>query len=180
MKPRIPIYQLVLHLTLVALSVQLLILAKQNRQLREDVSPRARIEIADAALEAPLPVEELDGRTAELALASATTDRMLLVFTTTCPVCQDNQSAWVNLHERLKDRYEVVGVSLSDRSETSAYVERNSLPFRVVIPVDRPSFAQKLGVSAVPLTLHLGKDGDLKSAWLGLLDDRIVDKLAEV
>ena len=74
-------------------------------------------------------------------------------------------------------RYEVVGVSLDPPDATCRYSEALELPFDVVSISDPNGFADRYRVDMVPLTIHLGTDGRVRGAWLGVLSDQVVEDI---
>ncbi|MEM7357435.1 MAG: TlpA disulfide reductase family protein, partial [Acidobacteriota bacterium] len=164
---RFDLYSAFLHCALVALAVLTARLAYENHQLKQPPEV-AQLEIG-ASVEA-VPVQTLAGSEQTLGWASQDAkERLLLVFTTTCPACKENQTTWRALYEQVGGSVEVVGISLDQLEATRAYRQVQDLPFPVVIPRDPEAFTQGYEISAVPLTLHIGGDGRVKGSWLGAL-----------
>ena len=174
----LPIYGAFLHVALIGLAVSTLLLVRENRELRSQLPPAAEPRIVAGDVVASFGVLEEDGT--ETVLESSThgdQDRLLFFFTTTCPVCRDNQPRWSVLHERVVDRMDVVGVSLDDPEQTRNYLEGFEVAFRVVTVIDPQSFVLEHGVDRVPLTVHVGADGTVRDSWLGPLPDDVVARL---
>lgn len=172
---RIPAYSLFLHLVLVALAVQVVYLVQQNRRLLDRGRPA---QIATGETLEAIPARQLDGRETVLEFASSPKETLLLVFTTTCPICEDNQSAWRQLYERFEDHYNVIGLSIGDLEPTRTYAANHALPFPVYIPQDPSGFPKRYKIPAVPQTLHLDRDGNVKHQWAGPLPQESFEKLA--
>ncbi len=165
------VYAIVLHAFIVLLAGQSLFLAHQNRELRAAMAPPPpSLEVGQTV--PPLTVQSLEGVERALAPADPARDRLLLVFTTTCQACARNQTAWQALHEAIVDDAEVVGISLDDRSATATYQQARALPFDVMMPVERAALTDALGVTRVPLTVHLDADGRVRGVWSGVLSEK--------
>lgn len=172
---RFDTYAIFLHVVLVAMALLIARLAFENHQLKQP-PVIAQLEVGDTV--APVSVNTLDGEEQTLQWAGgAAKERLLLVFTTTCPACRDNQATWRSLHERLGESVDVVGISLDKPEATQVYRQDHALPFPVVIPKDLGSFSKSYEISAVPLTLHIGGDGQVKGTWLGSLSPEQVTDL---
>ncbi len=169
-------YAVFLHLTLVALAAFSLFLLNDNQELRAGLSPSVPQLEAGAQVDA-VAVTRADGTEDVLSWDAAGRDRLLFVFTTTCPACQQNQDAWRDLHASVGDAVDVVGISLSDAQATAGYREALDLPFEVVLPAQRDAFTTAFEVSVVPFTFHIAADGTVRGAWRGGLDP---ERLAEV
>ena len=171
----LPAYSIFLHLVLIALAVQVVFLVKENRRLLEG----GRLpQIATGERLPPISARQLDGQDTTLHFASSSEDTLLLVFTTTCPVCEKNQPAWRELYERFGDHYNVVGLSIGDVEPTRAYASEHDLPFPVFVPEDAQDFPKRFKIPAVPQTLHLDRDGIVRDQWAGPLPRESFDKLA--
>ncbi len=172
MKP----YAIFLHFSLVALAATSLYGVHQNQQLRQQLNPEIDQLEAGQRVEA-VAVENLDGDPRLLTWEDNDRDRILLVFTTSCPACKQNQTAWQSLYRELGNDVDIVGISLDSPEATRAYREDLDLPFEVVMAVDREAFASAYEISVVPLTFHIAGDGLVKAVWTGVLSDA---QLAEV
>ncbi len=170
-------YGLFLHLSLVALAVFTLLLVRDNRQLRSQNAPPEVAQLAVDRIVEPVAVTGLDGISRTLEWNTSGPDRLLLVFTTSCPACLQNQVAWRSLHAALDDDVEIIGISLDGPAATQTYREAQDLTFEVVMASDRQAFTAAYGISAVPTTFHIDGDGRIQGVWRGGLS---ADQIAEV
>lgn len=170
------VYGVVLHLALVALCGVTLLLVQQNRELRNVLTPNPP-PIKTGYTAAATEVAGLDGTVRTLSWPAAERDHLLLVFTTTCPACQDNQGPWQALHERLGEDLDVLGVSLDPVDATVAYREEQRLPFQTVAATNREAFVEAFDISAVPFTVHIGSDGKVHGAWRGVLSSKQIGQI---
>ncbi len=170
-------YFVFLHLVLVALVVQVVLLMGENKKLM--ARPKSPPTLARGEQMDPIPVRNLDGREATLAFNTSPEETILLVFTTTCPVCQENQAAWRELYERFNDHYNIVGLSVGEMEPTREYAAAHSLPFRVVIPAELEGFPSRYKIPAVPQTIRLSTRGTVEDEWTGQLPQEFIDRLTE-
>ncbi len=169
-----------LHVALVALCLLTVLLARENRSLKDDLHSVSMLaaggpEVDD--LVPAVPVTDLDGLDSELAYDDSARDSVVLVFTTTCPACRQNLGHWRDLHQRFGDRYRFVAVGLDSPKATRTWVEENDVPFQVVLPADRSSFRLEYGITSVPQTLVVSTDGRVKLTQPGVLPREFPDQL---
>ena len=172
-------YYIFLHLALAGLATLVLALTHSNRELRgahRDQPPQ----LAAGDRLAALAARQLDGTNTTLRFSPSQGETLLLVFTTTCPVCEKNTASWISLYERFREDFEFIGVAVDDVESTASYASRLGLPYRVVIPNDVASFPRQYRINAVPTTILVGTDGRVKQVWTGPLTDADVRRLASV
>lgn len=172
-------YAIGLHAVLVVFCFLILLLARENQRLEErlyraSLAAAGGPEVHDLLPE--LPVTGLDGNDAVLTFDGLAQDSVVLVFTTTCPACQQNLEPWRDLHRRFGDRYRFVAVGLDSPEATRRFAEQNDLPFQVVTPADRSGFQRAYGITSVPQTLVVGRDGRVKDVQPGVLSQTYRDR----
>ncbi len=160
-----------LYLSLAGLCVLVLVLAEQNREFRAQLSPEV-LQLESGDVVADFSAVNLDGRVQNLNWSENSKERLLLVFTTTCQACQQNQDNWRSLSERVGSQVEIWGISLDPAEATLAYRNENTLPFPVLLPQDRKAFTDTFKVSLVPSTIHIGAGGRVQGAWSGTLSKK--------
>ncbi len=172
-------YMVILHIFLVVLAIQVLYLAKQNRDLQALLtpSPMPALEIGEEVAE--VPVQEVSGDQQTLSFAGSDMETLLFVFNTTCPACKQNQANWKELYTAVQGRYNVVGVSLHPQEETQAYIEEHQLPFRVVLPESIEAFAGAFKIQAIPQTIHVDREGKVREVKVGALNEDSLASLSE-
>ncbi|MEM1180324.1 MAG: thioredoxin family protein [Acidobacteriota bacterium] len=174
-------YPFLLYATLLTCCALVLLLAQENRQLEKRLyqaslaaagGPEISAQLSDIA------VTELDGVDSTLVLGNAEQESVMLVFTTSCPACQQNVEPWLDLHRRFGEHYEFTAVSLDPLVATHIYAEANELPYRVVIPKDRSAFQESLNIKKVPQTLVVDAAGRVKIVQPGVLSEEFREQLA--
>ena len=164
---RAKIYPVVLHMTLIGFAVALVGLIQQNHSLRAALvgEPGLAIGTTVEAIDAVTP----DGLPHPLRWNDPAHDRLLLIFTTSCPACKENQAGWRHLAATVGAEVEVVGISLDDTEATQIYRDAHDLRFPVVVATNRTAFAEAYAVTSVPTTLLVGRDGRVRGVWTGVL-----------
>lgn len=160
-------------LAFVALSVLVVLLARQNQRLEvalQAASQRSVGGLAEGDTMPRLELAELDGRSMSLSFEGAARASLLLVFDTTCAACDQNMDRWLELYQRYGESYRFVAIGLDEPQATLDYARRHELPFQVVVPRD-PYFAGSVGIVGVPETLLVGTDGRVEALHLGVLPE---------
>ena len=173
----IPWYSTFLHLTLAALTVVSFLLMNENRALRGAIGPREITPEVGELLQ-PIAGRGLDGQSVEIVFEHSEREKMLLVFTTTCPACKQNLGNWQVLWERYRENYDIVGISIDSIEATRSYVEANDLPFDIVVPEEPAEFSLQYRIAGVPETIHASIDGRVEKVWLGILPERFLEEMA--
>lgn len=177
MKKTFPWYQIALHAFLLVTTSMVVWLSLENNRLKTSMQPPEPL-TAGTEVE-PFPIASLDGQESTLSYGDSEKDTLLLVFTSTCPACNENQPNWRTIYEQNKDAYRIVGVGLEDAETIAAYREAKDLPFDVVLPGDYPSFAQDYKLAGIPTTIQVDSTGKVVEAWTGVLSPDTVSELAE-
>ncbi len=170
-------YSVFLHLILIAFAVQIVFLTRENRALRAALTPAPPPQLEVGELLEPLAVVDLDGRKSELDFSGE--QNVLMVFTTRCPYCAQNQPAWNELYARFQDRYRVLGIAVGDVESVKTYAEKQGLSYPVVVPADAMSFPKSYKIPSVPTTVLVGADGRVKKVWNGMLNGDSYDVLEQ-
>jgi peroxiredoxin len=104
-------------------------------------------------------------------------------FATWCPPCREEIPGFVDVYNKYKDKgFELVGISLDTdtRENLPAFVMSNRIGYRILMG-DLATARAYGGVSSLPTTFFIGKDGRIKNIHVGYLDqdsfDREVRKL---
>ncbi len=175
-------YGIALHLLLVALAVATFLLARENRQFHAAFSgePPEPLLVAGARFSG-YQFSDLDGEPQRLEFSDASgRDHVLFFFTTTCPVCAETQPVWKALYESLNGEAEILAVSFDPPEVTRAYKDRMELPFPVLVVPNPNAFAEQFRLTAVPFTVQIASDGEVRNSWLGPLSDEDVRNIVSV
>lgn len=169
-------YGIVLHIALLTLCGVTLVLAQQNRRFHKMMNPEPP-PIKTGYQATTIEVSTLDGSARTLAWPTSEQERLLFIFTTTCPACQENQSNWQALHQRMGRDLEIIGVSLDPIETTASYRAELQFPFEIMSVVNREAFLDDFDIATVPFTLHIDADGVVRGAWRGVLSSDTLDQI---
>lgn len=166
------LYEIFLHIAVVVLAAQVLILAKQNRELKSGGEKIAALKRGDY-----LSLANLEPLQTEPAIDS-TARQLLFVFTTTCPFCKENLSQWAHIAEQVKGKnISIQGLSIDAKDKTMQYAKEHGLNFPIYCARDIKTFRTQNKISGVPTTVVRSGAGRVEQAWAGLLSD---DNVLEV
>lgn len=118
------LYSVFLHVALAASLVVIVVLAKQNRELKRGSGPDPQtiIKAGDYFwLDGLMPV------TNEVRLDSTSPKLLIFVFTTRCPYCKETLPLWKSLSDSAfqKKSFPVLGICLDPLEETRNYTSQN-------------------------------------------------------
>jgi len=173
-------FSLALAVVFIAMGVELLLLVRQNRELRTAVSEarddldRARQQLIPFVRAGdsvpPLALPALDGRPTRIDFDAPDRDTVLLIFSPDCSACDLNMESWARLHtgETTPGR-RVFYLSTAGADATRLFAEEHNLPHPVLI-ADRDSLIG-YRITHIPTTLVIAPGGRVKDAWVGVLPD---------
>lgn len=96
---------------------------------------------------------------------------VLNFFTTWCPACVEEIPGFVDVYNTYRDRgLELVGISLDTdtRKELPAFVMQHRIAYRILLG-DLATTRAFGGVSSLPTTVFIGKDGKVRAVHVGYL-----------
>jgi len=98
-------------------------------------------------------------------------------FATWCPPCVEEIPGFVDVYNKYKDRgFELVGISFDTdpRNILPAFVKMHRIEYRILL--GDPTTARAYGgVSYLPTTIFIGKDGRIRNVHVGYLDRNAFD-----
>jgi peroxiredoxin len=103
-------------------------------------------------------------------------------FATWCPPCKKEMPDIEKYYNEYKDRdFEVIVVDLGEsKSTVESFISKNKYTFRVLLDSNQ-SVAEKYGISSIPVSYFISKDGIIVSSRVGALDKntmkRYIDEL---
>lgn len=104
-------------------------------------------------------------------------------FATWCPSCRREIPGFVEVYRKYRDRgFELIGISLDTdtRSNLPGFISRNRIEYRILFG-DLATTRAYGGVTSIPTTFFIGKDGRIRNVHVGFIDresfDREVRKL---
>lgn len=165
-----------LLVTLAGAAALVVVLARQNRTLRDELATLGRqASLPRVGLYVPtFQTATLDGRSVTIGKAAPGSRQVLFVFNTTCGFCLETLPSWTAIVTELResaDRVSVYGISLDPETETREYVTEHALSFPVLL-FPEGKLERLYRVGGVPLTLVLDHEGRILYAKPGTLRDR--------
>lgn len=99
-------------------------------------------------------------------------------FATWCPPCKAEIPGFVEVYEKHKaEGFELVGISLDTdtRGNLPGFLVANKIGYKVLLG-DLATARAYGGVSSIPTTFFVGKDGEIKNAHVGYMDKDAFDE----
>ena len=160
-------YQAILHVVVLGLTLEVFVLAKQNREMKSIATSRAEpeIKIGDR-----VSLSELIPLTTSRAIDSNKTN-LLFFFTTTCQFCEKNIAAWKEVNKAAsKTPVPVLAICLDGQEKALAYASKFHLTYDIYVPPDPAKYRRQNHIVGVPNTILRSASGHADWVWLGLLD----------
>jgi len=173
------VFGIFLMVACAVLAVLVLLLAMQNRRLKEQLSTLLTPQMPAEALQEGDVLETLalldDGGNRVVISFEGLADRtLLLFFSPDCPACRETIPVWSALLHDRHSTIRVAGIRLGAGNEDSP-----NLPFAVHTPEDGGQFLAGK-IPFVPATMLLDAGGSIERVWYGVLDEEKQAELAGV
>jgi peroxiredoxin len=99
-------------------------------------------------------------------------------FATWCPPCKAEIPGFVEVYNKHRSKgFELVGISLDTdtRKNMPGFLMSNNIGYRILFG-DLATARAYGGVSSIPTTFFVGKDGEIKNVHVGYMDKDAFDK----
>jgi len=99
-------------------------------------------------------------------------------FATWCPPCREEIPGFIEVYDKHREKgFELIGISLDTDSRESmpGFLMNNKIKYRILFG-DLETARAYGGVSALPTTFFVGKDGEIKNVHVGYMDRDAFDK----
>ena len=99
-------------------------------------------------------------------------------FATWCPPCREEIPGFLEVYDKHREKgFELIGISLDTDSRESmpGFLMNNKIKYRILFG-DMETARAYGGVSALPTTFFVGKDGMIKNVHVGYIDKDAFDK----
>lgn len=99
-------------------------------------------------------------------------------FTTWCPPCREEIPGFVEVYNKYREKgFELVGISLDTdtRGDLPMFMMQNRIGYRILLG-DVATAKAFGGVTQLPTTFFVGKDGRIKNVHLGYIDREAFDR----
>jgi thiol-disulfide isomerase/thioredoxin len=104
--------------------------------------------------------------------------RLINFFATWCPPCKEEIPSLIELADKFGDNgFSVIGLSVdqSGREEVKKFVTRMKISYPVLM-ADEAVSAAFGGISGIPVSFLVARDGTLLRRYLGFVDHRVLEK----
>ena len=166
------LYQVFLHLSTIVLAVLVVVLVRQNRELRGGMAPPENFKVGDVFTLGGLV--QVQGTTA-LDTASPC---LLLIFNTRCPHCKKNIPRWQTLADSIgAEGIQIAGIALDSAETARRFNSENGIRFPVYVPDDQADFGKTRKVGSVPQTALRGGNGRIEYMWTGGLSEKALKEV---
>ena len=102
---------------------------------------------------------------------------VISLFTSWCTYCNEDAPKMAALHDKYKDRLNLIGVNITNRDylpDVHSYVERHSLTYPILLD-ETGDIYQQYGGSGFPALYFVNKDGKVVDAIIGSTDLETLD-----
>jgi len=168
----------------VALAVLVFLLAMQNRQLKQALTFALTDIPADAlthgdTLEPPALIDDL-GQVQNVDFGGEREQTLLLVFSSTCPACEETLPIWSEMIPEYMGRPElqIVGIQL-DRpapDDEPGSLVTEAFPFPV-LGVTTEGYEALRRIPFIPAAILIDPAGTVEKTWYGLPGERELEEL---
>jgi peroxiredoxin len=155
-------------------------LVRQNRQLKAQLSqPPPALELATGTQMPDMRGFDPDGKPVEVLYGKDPRKVLVLVFSPTCPFCEQNWPKWEQVISSL-DRSAVrpVGVDVTSTSK-APFLSQHQLTGLPVFEKVEPKAMMNYHFQLTPQTILLDPDGKVEKVWTGVMTDSAVADLKQ-
>lgn len=92
-------------------------------------------------------------------------------FATWCPPCREEIPGFVEVHNKYRSEgFELIGISLDTdtRKTLPQFLVQNGIGYRILL--GDTATVRAYGVSPIPTTFFIGKDGKIRKVHIGYMD----------
>ncbi len=169
-----------LVLACAGLSVEVVLLARKNRELRAQIN-RVEIQRTPARVEAgeivpPFLLVDEFGDKIEVSFDHQAPRSFLLFFATGCDACEHIYPIWNDLFSETESAtWRVLPIRVDEPGDIPSAKDGQLNLAVFTLPDDAPNVLLK--VTSVPTTLMLDANGRVEKAWTGILSDETAEEL---
>lgn len=164
-----------LHAAIIALAIQVVVFASQNKELKEKMEGPQQVHLKEGEY---FSVGDLIPVKNAIVPDTTSRDQLIFVMTTTCPFCKESLPLWKELANNPSLDLTILAISLDDKERTLTYIEEENISFPVFMPADIGEFTRHIRSSAVPKTILRAKDGHVKKIITGRLKKENLSEIA--
>ena len=175
------IWSIILIVLILVMGVEIFLLVKENRKLREALNrPRGPFKILNPDEKVPSLVGiTLNGDEIKVEYPSSY-KTILFWFSSACPSCEHNLKFWKEIHQKHgQEKLRFFGVTRSKEEKTEEFVKRFQLEFPVLMVSDF-SLLDQYKVEVIPQTMLIHNSGVVQKVWPGPLSENYKKEIEEM
>lgn len=175
------IFHYFLYIALIGLAIEVLILVRQNKQLKA-LTLNLNQSLISLALQPgdrvpSLMAIDFNGRLVTIGYPDHAKKTVLLVFSTECAVCEKNVAFWNDLFRRADScHYRIIGIAKNDLLELKLFAESMNLK----LMSDELSFWWSYKLFRLPQTILVNERGEVEHVWPGILNNSAQEKIQKL
>jgi peroxiredoxin len=177
------LFRIFLVVVFVAMVVELVLLVKQNHELKAQLSDLMAASgqqgivaaLKEGEFVAPLALPSLSGEITEIDYDDPEVATLLLIFSPDCPACKANMDNWRVLEQEGDSGCtRLFYISTADADSTRGFAADHGLLGPVLIAGQEDLAGYK--VSHIPTTIVVGPHGVVQRVWVGVMPDGAPDE----
>lgn len=177
MKKKINFYNVFIHVALLISFLLIIILVKQNRELKDLISgpPPNNLKVGENIGDF---IFENDNQVIKNFHSVNKDKTLLFLFNTKCPYCTRNIPNWNALYDKLSDKVQIMGIAIDSLKELQKYREGKDIIYPTFATTET-NFRSKNKIGAIPQTILLDSGHRIIDIFIGVLNDESIGKLEE-
>jgi len=164
----------------------LLLLAANIALLNQNSKLKAQLSVPPPALEATAGAQvpdlhgfDITGKPVELRYGEDQRKVLVLVYSPTCPFCDQNWPKWQQLISSLDlSAVRPIGVDVTSTTDAGFILQHQLSQLPVFLKVD-PRATVDYRFQLTPQTILVGHDGKVEKVWTGVLNDSSLGELKQ-
>jgi peroxiredoxin len=175
------LWSIVLVVLVLAMAVEILLLVKENRELRSALTARrGPFKVLNPQEKVP-PLVGIDRNGEEVKIEYPSSEQTVLFwFSTACPSCEHNVEFWRQAYQEHKSpKLRFFGVTTAGEEKTEELADKFQFEFPVLVVSDY-SLLDKYKVEVIPQTMLIDQNGMVKKVWPGPLSENYKTEIEEM
>ncbi|MBC8184615.1 redoxin domain-containing protein [candidate division KSB1 bacterium] len=173
-KLKIDFFHLILYITLIGLSLEVIIIARQNKQHRTVIhnlnKSLASFSLQKGDMAQPFIANDLNGMPLIINFQKESPKTFLFIFSVECGLCEKNISFWNFIFEHNdQKKARILGVLKSNPDEVKLFAEDYKIKFPIFINQE-PNFWWHYKLFRIPQTILISEQGTVERVWEGVLN----------
>lgn len=175
------IWSIVLIVLVIAMAIEILLLVKENRELRASLTARrGPFQVLNPQERVP-PLVGINQEGEEVRVEYPSQKQTVLFwFSTGCPSCEHNVEFWKQVYQKYQSStLRFLGVTSADEEKTEELTSKFQFGFPVLIVSDY-SLLDQYKVEVIPQTMLIDGNGMVRKVWPGPLSENYKTEMEEM